>query len=144
MCLAPPTASYSYAIIRLVPCVTRGEFVNVGVILFARTFGFLETRIEVDRDRVRALAPDLDLDLVVRHLRNLQRISAGVPDAGPVATLPPSERFHWLTAPRSTMIQPSPVHVGLTDDPAAALEHLMDVYVRRRRCVAPSAGADVR
>ncbi|MDI3339463.1 MAG: DUF3037 domain-containing protein [Sphaerobacter sp.] len=136
MCPARPTGWYSYAIIRIVPCVARGEFVNAGVILFARTHGFLEARVELDAERVRALAPDIDLPLIERHLQSVCAISAGLPSAGPIATLPPSERFHWLTAPRSTVIQPSPVHVGVTDDPRAELEHLLEVYVRRRpsRC----------
>ena len=127
----PPTPTwYSYAVIRVVPRVERGEYLNVGVILFARTLGYLEARIELDAGRLRALAPDVDLPLVERHLQTFAAICAGRPEGGPLAALPPSERFHWLTAPRSTIIQTSPVHVGSTADPAAELEALLDCFVR--------------
>lgn len=126
-------AWYSYAIVRVVPRVERGECVNVGVVLFARTERFLEARFEIDSARVRALAPGVDLNLVERHLRTFSAICAGRPEGGPVAALPPSERFHWLTAPRSTMIQTSPVHVGHSTDLPAALEDLLDAYVRAPR-----------
>ncbi len=124
---------YSYAILRVVPRVERGEFVNVGVILFARTRGFLETRLALDEARLRALAPEVDLAAIRRHLVAFQAISAGAPEGGPVAALPPSERFHWLTAPRSTVIQTSPVHVGRSEDLEATLEDLLDSYVRPPR-----------
>jgi hypothetical protein len=121
---------YSYAILRVVPRVERGEYLNVGVILFERTRGFLETRIALDETRLRALAPDADLPAIRQHLDAIQAISAGRPEGGPIAALSPSERFHWLTAPRSTVIQPSPVHVGCCVEPATALEELVDAYVR--------------
>ena len=121
---------YSYAIVRVVPRVEREEFVNVGVILFARELLFLDARIELEAERVRALAPDLDVELVARHLRTFQAICAGDPAGGPVAALPPSERFHWLVAPRSTVIQTSAVHVGRCENPSEALEELMDEFVR--------------
>jgi hypothetical protein len=127
------TAWYSYAIIRVVPRVERGEFVNAGVILFARELDFLDARVELDHERIRALIPNADLPLIERHLRAFQAICAGAPEGGPMAELPPSERFHWLTAPRSTVIQTSPVHVGRTDDPAAALEDLLNNFVRPPR-----------
>jgi hypothetical protein len=126
----PTPAWYSYAVIRVVPRVERGECLNVGVVLFARTLGFLEARIELDAARLRALAPDVDLTLVERHLGTFAAICAGRPVGGPLAKLPPSERFHWLTAPRSTVIQTSPVHVGSTGDPAAELGKLLDCFVR--------------
>ena len=126
----PIPAWYSYAIIRVVPRVERGERLNVGVVMFARTLEFLEARIELDAARLRALAPDVDLAAVERHLRIFAAICAGRPEGGPLAKLPPSERFHWLTAPRSTAIQTSPVHVGSTADPAAELEKLLDCFVR--------------
>ena len=131
---------YSYATVRIVPRVERGEFVNVGVILFAREQEFLNARIELDRERLRALAPELDVDLVERHLRTFEDICAGRDRGGPVAALPASERFHWLVSPRSTMIQTSPVHAGrlIADDAAddaavrltAALEALLAEFVR--------------
>jgi hypothetical protein len=122
---------YSFAIIRVVPRVERGECLNVGVILFVRTLGFLEARIELDRARLRALAPELDLGPIERHLAAFRAICAGQPDGGPLAALPPTERFHWLTAPRSTVIQTSAVHVGQTVDPAAEVERLLERFVRR-------------
>jgi len=121
---------YSYALLRLVPRVERGEFVNVGVVLFSRQLDFLQTRIALDPARVRALAPDLDLDQVERHLRTFAAIAGGDPAGGALADLPRAERFHWLTAPRSTIIQTSPVHVGRTADPQAALDELIERYVR--------------
>jgi hypothetical protein len=121
---------YSYATIRVVPRVERGEFVNVGVILFAREQEFLDARVELDRARLGALAPELDADLVERHLRTFEDICAGRPGGGPVAALPAPERFHWLVAPRSTIIQTSPVHVGRSDEPSVALEDVLDRLVR--------------
>lgn len=125
-----PLVWYSYAAIRLVPRVERGECINVGAVLFARTVGFLEARVELDPARLRAFAPEVALAPLERHLAAFVAICAGAPDAGPIATLPPSERFHWLTAPRSTVIQTSPVHVGCCRDPRAALEGLLDALVR--------------
>jgi hypothetical protein len=125
------TVWYSYATVRLVPRVDREEFINVGIILFAREAGFLGALIELDRERLRALAPEIDLDLVERHLRTFQDISAGTPGGGPLAALPSPERFHWLVAPRSTIIQTSPVHVGQSDDPAQSLQDLLTELVRR-------------
>ncbi len=128
--LPTPTTWYSYAVIRVVPRVERGECLNVGVILFARTLPYLEARIEFDPARLRALAAEANPALIERHLRSFAAICAGAPEGGPLAALPPSERFHWLTAPRSTVIQTSPVHVGATADPRAELERLLDGFVR--------------
>jgi len=127
---AESTAWYSYAVVRVVPRVERGECVNVGVVLFVRERRYLAARFAVDEARLRALAPDLDLALVERHLATFSAIAAGQRAGGPVADLPPAERFHWLTAPRSTIIQTSPCHVGRTADPEAELERLLDAYVR--------------
>jgi hypothetical protein len=121
---------YSYAVIRAVPRVERGECLNVGVILFVRTSGFLEARIEIDERRLLALAPAVDLALLRGHLDVFQRIAGGDPAAGHLAIQPPSARFHWLTSPRSTMIQTSPVHMGHCDNPEQALEELLDTFVR--------------
>ena len=128
----PPPAYvwYSYAAIRVVPRVERGECLNAGVILFARAAAFLEARVELDAARLRAFAPWLDLNLVERHLAAFVAIGTGAPDAGPIAALSRSERFHWLTAPRSTLIQTSPVHIGCCPDPRAAVEELLDALVR--------------
>jgi len=125
-----PGVWYSYAIVRVVPRVERGEYVNVGVVLFVRERRYLAARIEVDPVRLLALAPDLDLPLVERHLASFLAICEGGHTGGPLADLPPAERFHWLTAPRSTIIQTSPAHVGLTLDPPAELDRLLDAYVR--------------
>src|SRR6266511_3462738 len=115
---ASPTVWYSYAVIRVVPRVERGECLNVGVILFARAVPFLAARVELDPARLRALAPEVDPEPIERHLATFLAISAGAPEGGPLAEMPPAERFHWLTAPRSTVIQTSPVHVGRCDDPS--------------------------
>ncbi len=125
-----PTAWYSYATIRVVPRVERGECLNAGVVLFARTRDYLAARVELDIARLRALAPEVDTDQIARHLHTFQAVADGADEGGPIAALPPAERFHWLTSPRSTVIQTSPVHVGRCDDPEAALEALLDRYVR--------------
>jgi hypothetical protein len=126
----PAPSSFDYAIIRVVPRVERGECLNAGVILYCRSLDFLGARIELDRQRLAALAPGIDLELVQRHLDNVPRICAGGPGSGPIGALSQAERFHWLVAPRSTIIQLSPVHSGLCADPAAALEHLLQAMVR--------------
>jgi hypothetical protein len=128
--VAPPSY-YNYALLRLLPVVEREEFINVGVIVFARTRDFLGCAIHLDEDLVRRLAPTIDLALVTQHLDAVRRVCAGDPGGGPVAGMPSHERFHWLTAARSTSIQPGPVHVGVSDDPAAALADLFDRRVRR-------------
>jgi hypothetical protein len=124
------TNSFDYAVVRVVPRVERGEFLNAGVIVFCRPRRFLAARIELDRARLAALAPWLDLDEVELHLAVFPRVAAGGPEGGPIGLLPLADRFHWLVAPRSAMIQTSPVHVGVSDDPATALQELMDLLVR--------------
>jgi hypothetical protein len=116
---------YDYAVLRVVPRVERGEAVNVGVILFAPTAGFLGLRLAPRWEALRSLGgPELDLDLVRRHLEGWQAVAEGRPEGGPIAALSISERFHWLTAPRSTLVQPSAVHAGRCEDPAQALADL--------------------
>jgi len=127
--MPPRDVWYSYAVIRIVPHAERGEFLNVGIVLFARTARFLTARVAVDPTRLRALAPDIDLAAVERHLDAFVAVCNGSSDGGPIAGLPPSERFHWLTAPRSTVIQTSPVHVGRCDDPQTALDDLFAALV---------------
>lgn len=126
----PVRSSYDYALVRVVPRVERGEFVNVGVILFCRTRRFLRAVVEADERRIAALAPELDLAELRPYLDAIPRIAAGDPAAGPIARLAQAERFHWLVSPASAIVQPSPVHSGLCDDPAVALERLMDELVR--------------
>ena len=127
---AKRTVWYSYALVRVVPRVERGEFLNVGAVLFAREERFLGCRMEIEAARLLALAPDLDLSAVERHLRTFEAICDGRPEGGPVAVLPPAERFLWLVAPRSTIIQTSPVHVGRSADPRQALNDLVERLVR--------------
>jgi hypothetical protein len=120
----PALASYDYASVRVVPRVDREEFVNAGVILFCLARDYLDARVRVDVQRLRALSPDLDLTLVRRHLEAIPRICAGAADAGPIATLSRRERFHWMVSPRSTVIQVSPVHSGLCESPERTLDEL--------------------
>jgi hypothetical protein len=121
--------SYDYALIRLVPSVERGECLNVGVILFCRTLGFLGARIHLNATRALALSPDLDLAAIQQQLDSIMLICKGGPEAGDLGKLSQSERFQWLVSPRSTVIQISPVHEGVGDDPEAALEHLLKTMV---------------
>jgi hypothetical protein len=129
----PAPSSFDYAIVRVVPRVERGECINAGIILFCLTKRFLAAKVELDERRLLALAPDVDLELVRDHLEAIPRICAGGRAAGPIGQLPQKERWHWLVAPRSTILQTSPVHSGLCEDPAQALEHLMDRMVRLPR-----------
>jgi Protein of unknown function (DUF3037) len=124
-------APFQYAIVRVVPRVERGEFINAGVVLFCRTRGFLAARTELDLGALRALAGDCDADEVASQLRTLEAVAAGDAAGGAVASLPASERFHWLTAPASTIVQTSPVHTGLTADPKAELDRLFGALVTR-------------
>jgi len=126
----PALSSFDYAIIRVMPRVERGELVNAGVIVFCLERDFLRARVEVNEPRLRAVWPEIDLELVRQHLEVIPKICAGNPDAGPIARLSLRERFHWLVAPRSTMIQVSPVHTGLCDPPERALDELFSQMVR--------------
>lgn len=130
---------YDYAIIRVMPRVEREEFVNVGVIVSCPTRGFLEARIELDEQRLRVLDATLDIATVRDHLVAIPIICAGGEPAGPIGRLSQRERFHWLVAPRSTIIQISPVHTGYCKNPAAVLEHLLDTMVRPCRVVSSAA-----
>ena len=122
--------SFDYAIVRVVPRVDREEFLNAGVILYCRSRDFLAARVALDEARLLAVAPEVDVELLRGHLEALPRICAGGPDAGPIGQLPQKERWHWLVAPRSTILQTSPVHSGLCEDPGRALEQLTDRIVR--------------
>ena len=125
----PALNSYDYAIVRVVPCVERGEYINAGVILFCRTRRFLDALIYLDIPRLTTLYPAVDLDMVQRHLDIIPLVCAGSAEAGAIGQLSQSERFHWLVSPRSTIIQTSPAHSGLCTDPAATLEHLLKTMV---------------
>lgn len=122
--------AFDYAVVRIVPRVDRGEFLNAGVILFSSSAAYLHSRIELDRARLQALAPSIDCAVVDAHLEVIPRICAGGPGAGSIGELPQRARFHWLVAPRSTVIQTSPVHSGVHHDLDAALEHLFEKLVR--------------
>ena len=121
---------YEYAVIRVLPRVDREEFINVGVILYCAARGFLRAECAIDTGRLRAFAGDADLSGLDDHLNSLCRICQGGKNGGPIGTLSIGERFRWLTAPRSTIVQTSPVHTGLTEDPEATLADLMNKLVR--------------
>jgi len=117
-------SSFDYAILRIVPRVEREERINAGVILFCLERDFLQARVELDEARLRALWPETDVELIRQHLEAIPRICAGSPEGGPIAKLSQRERFHWLVSPRSTMIQVSPVHSGLSEQPERTLDEL--------------------
>jgi hypothetical protein len=121
--------SFDFAVVRVVPRVDRGEFINAGVILHSRTGRFLDCRVELDRERLKALAPTIDCDVVESYLDAIRQVCKGGGEAGSIAALSQSERFHWLVAPRSTIIQTSPVHSGVDADPRAALDRLFNKLV---------------
>ena len=121
--------SYNFAVLRAVPHVHIGTFVPVGVVLHARTSEFIGARVIGDQNELRARAGDADVELLARYLESCAAICAGDITAGPIALAPPSERFHWVTAPRSDVIQAGPVHEGLSRDPAATLNDLFDELV---------------
>jgi len=126
----PAHSSYDYAVVRVVPRVERAEFINVGVIVCCAAEDFLQCRIELDTQRLRALDPGVSIDSVQSYLAVIPRICTGGAAAGPIGQLSVRERFDWLVAPRSTIIQVSPVHTGQCRNLAATAEHLMDAMVR--------------
>jgi hypothetical protein len=126
----PVQSSYDYAVIRVVPRVERQEFINAGVILWCREHDVLEARMQLDEARLRAMDAAVDLDAVRRHLRSIEVVCAGGAEAGPIGKLSKRERFDWLVAPRSTMIQSSAVHSGRSGDVGATLEHLVATMVK--------------
>ena len=123
-------STFDYAIVRVVPRVERGEQINVGVIVSCPTSSYLAAEIVLDPARLRAIAPDIDLGEVEQALAIIPLIAAGDPKGGPIAALPRGERFHWLVAPRSAIIQTSPVHTGLCDEPSDMLGKLVAKLVR--------------
>jgi len=126
----PERFAFDYAVVRVVPRVERGEFLNAGVILFCSTRAFLGSRIELDHERLQALAPGIDLAVVESYLEAIPKICEGGGEAGSIGALPQRARFHWLVAPRSTIIQTSDVHSGVAEDPQAALDSLFEKLVR--------------
>jgi hypothetical protein len=128
--VSEPRSQFQYAIVRVVPRVERGECLNAGVVMLCRPRRFLAAKVGLDVARLRAIAPDADPATILPHLAVIERIAAGDPSAGPLAQLTAAERFHWLVAPSSTVIQPSEVHTGLCEDPAAELERLFERLVQ--------------
>jgi hypothetical protein len=129
-----PPEPFQYAVLRVTPRVERGELVNVGVVVFCRTRSYLGIKVELGERQLaalRALEPDLDVNGIQAHLDSIRGVATGDGDAGPIARLAAPERFRWLSSPSSTMIQPSDVHGGLTEDPAAELEDLFERLVAR-------------
>ena len=126
----PEKHLYEYAVIRVLPRVDREEFINVGVILYCAPQNFLRAECDLKKERLNAFADGADLSELNDHLDSLCRICQGGEDAGPIGKLTIGERFRWLTAPRSTIVQTSPVHTGLTEDPEQTLSDLMDKLVR--------------
>ncbi|HET6381625.1 MAG TPA: DUF3037 domain-containing protein [candidate division Zixibacteria bacterium] len=127
-----PPDPFSYAAVRVVPDIEREEFLNAGLILFCRPRRFLRARTALDEQALETLHPGCDAGALRGQLRLIERIAEGDETAGSVARMEPSERFHWLTAPRSTVVQPGPIHTGMTDDPAATFDHLFARLVERR------------
>ena len=125
----PTPNSFDYAIVRVVPRVERAEFINAGVVVFCLQQRYLEARVQLDQVRLRALWPGIDLDLVRQHLEAIPKIAAGDPSAGPIGRLSQRERFHWLVSPRSTIIQPSPVHTGVCDSTDGVLDRLATQFL---------------
>ncbi len=133
----PDAKPFTYLILRVVPSVERGERFNVGVVLFCRQRGFLGARVELDERRLANLAPGVAVGELRAHLAALVRVVEGAPDAGPIAALPASERFGWLAAPSSTIVQASEVHTGLSRDPEATLDALFGRLVAAPAAPAP-------
>ena len=129
--MPPSRSAFSYAVVRVVPDIERGEFLNAGLILFCRPKRYLVARTRLDADALASLHEGADLDGIGEQLRFVEAMAAGTVAGGPFAAMSQSERFHWLTTPRSTVVQPGPLHAGTTNDPAATFEHLYGVLVQR-------------
>ena len=129
--MPPSRSAFSYAVVRVVPDIEREEFLNAGLILFCRPQRYLVARTHLDAEALASLRPGSDLDAIGEQLRFVEALAAGTVAGGPFAAMSQSERFHWLTTPRSTVVQPGPLHAGTTDDPAATFDHLYGVLVQR-------------
>ena len=126
--MTAPAMPYQYIVLRCVPRADREEFVNVGVVLYCEEASYLHAAWSVDRERLAALAPTLDLDAVCEGLEFARAVCAGDPTVGAAASAPAGQRFGFLKAPRSTVLQPGPVHGGMTTDPGRQLEHLLERF----------------
>ena len=129
--MPPSRSAFSYAVVRVVPDIEREEFVNAGLIMFCRARRYLAARTHLDADALETLRAGCDLDAILQQLRFVRQVAAGEVASPPFAAMSQSERFHWLTTPRSTVVQPGPLHAGTTDDPSATFEHLYGVLVSR-------------
>ena len=128
----PAPLSFDYAVVRVVPHVEREEFINVGVILFCRATRFLGARLELDRERLKFVDPGIDLETLNEEFDVIRRVCAGGPAAGALSELSQTERFRWMTSPRSTTVQTSPVHCGLCADPKSELDRLFEQITTRK------------
>jgi hypothetical protein len=128
---SPDTCAYAYSVLRIVPVIEREEFVNAGLILFCRERRYLAARGVLDEAALAALRPGTDAEAIRDQLRFIEAVAAGELTEGPLASMSQSERFHWLTTPRSTLVQPGPLHAGTTEDPAETFEHLFGLLVSR-------------
>ena len=127
----PSRSPFSYAVLRIVPDIEREEFMNAGLVLFCRSRRYLRARTSLDSDRLRALRPTADVDGLAAQLALIEHIASGDVASGPLAGMSQSERFHWLTTPRSTAVQPGPIHGGMAEDPDTTFEHLYSTLVDR-------------
>jgi hypothetical protein len=128
----PSRDAFSYIVLRVVPDIEREEFVNAGVVVFCPPRRFLDALVDLDADALRALDPDGDLEAIGEQLDMVRAVASGTLGRPPFGQMTQSQRFHWLSTPRSTMVQPGPLHAGTTEDPAATLAHLFETVVRRR------------
>jgi hypothetical protein len=126
----PEKELFEYAVIRVIPRVDREEFLNVGVVLYCQTQNFLQTAFELNEERLRTFASDLQVSEIKEHLLAFERICRGGPEGGPIGKLSLGDRFRWLTAPRSTIVQTSPVHTGVTSHAGETLAALLTKLVR--------------
>ncbi len=127
----PSRDPFFYAVVRVVPDIEREEFVNAGLVLFCRPHRFLASRTHLDTEALAAIHPGADLDGIRDQLALVEAVAAGTVSVAPFEAMSQSERFHWLTTPRSTVVQPGPVHAGTTEDPGGTFEHLYGTLVRR-------------
>jgi hypothetical protein len=128
--VAPPRSAFTYAVVRVVPDIEREEFLNAGLIVFSRPHEYLVARTHLDAAALDALRADCDVEGIANQLRFIEEVASG-DVSGPFGAMSQSERFHWLTTPRSTLVQTGPLRTGTTDDPAATFEHLYGLMVDR-------------
>ena len=131
--MALSRSPFAYAVVRIVPDIQRGEFLNAGLILFCRPRRYLRARTALDTAALNAIHPDNDVAAIAEQLRFFESVADGTLSAAPFASMSQSERFHWLTTPRSTLVQPGPLHAGVSEDPEATFDHLFELLVARSK-----------